>query len=193
MRGAPPRLTSVSLQPEDHAYGPIGCTDDLRQAVADRYNRLYRICKASKYTKDNVSVAAGGRLMIARVMATLGATTLGYQIPDYTAYEDMLDYHQYRVTTLVLPTTPETGFVHTAGALDSAITRRGLGAFLFSNRCNPTGQSIAGQELADYCDVARNRNCAVIYDEFYSHFVDTEDRSPAKGPVSAAEFVDYVE
>ena len=60
--GAPPRVDEIRFDPADHAYGPVGGTDDLRQAIAEHYNRLYRQGKASQYTKDNVTVADGGAL-----------------------------------------------------------------------------------------------------------------------------------
>ncbi len=41
MDGAPERLSSVQLEPGDHAYGPIGGTEDMREAFASHYNRLY--------------------------------------------------------------------------------------------------------------------------------------------------------
>lgn len=47
---------------------------------------------------------------------------------------------------------------------------RGLGAMLWSNPANPTGQSIEGEELEGYVKIARDLNLALIADEFYSHY-----------------------
>lgn len=58
---------------------------------------------------------------------------------------------------------------------------RGLGAVLWSNPANPTGQSLEGEELDAYVKIARELNLALIADEFYSHYyydgdaVDPED------------------
>src|SRR6185503_7695601 len=41
IEGAPPRISEIQMAPSDHAYGPIGGTDALRQAIAEHYNRLY--------------------------------------------------------------------------------------------------------------------------------------------------------
>src|SRR3954469_23036821 len=60
--GAPPRFDSLRIDPADHAYGPVEGVPELRQSIADHYNRLYRRGKSSQYTADNVAVAAGGRL-----------------------------------------------------------------------------------------------------------------------------------
>lgn len=36
------------------------------------------------------------------MFAILGSVRVGYQVPDYTAYEDMLDYHRYRIEPVAL-------------------------------------------------------------------------------------------
>ncbi len=35
IEGAPSRLAWITLEPQDHAYGPIGGIEELREAVAD--------------------------------------------------------------------------------------------------------------------------------------------------------------
>src|SRR5260370_39078980 len=55
MEGAPPRRGEIKMEPGDHAYGPVAGTQELRQAVADHYNRLYRQTKKIKYTAANDS------------------------------------------------------------------------------------------------------------------------------------------
>ncbi len=192
MDGAPPRLSRIDLQPHDHAYGPVGGTDELREVVAAHYNRLYRRGKRSAYTKDNVAIASGGRLMLSRMMATLGSINIGYQIPDYTAYEDMLDYHQYRINPVLVTTVPEQRFMTSSADLERIIARHDLSAYLLSNPCNPTGQVVGGRELERYVSIAREHQCTLLLDEFYSHFVFGDDGAPGDGPVSAAAYVDDV-
>ena len=74
-------MSAIALEPGDHAYGAIGGTQELRQAIADHINRLYRQGKASQYTADNVSVAAAGRLVLSRIFAALGEGRLGRPLP----------------------------------------------------------------------------------------------------------------
>lgn len=193
MEGAPPRISSVELEPQDHAYGFIGGIDAMREAVAGHYNRLYRQGKASKYGPENVSIASGGRLSLSRVFAILGSVRVGYQVPDYTAYEDMLDYHRYRIEPVALFTDTDCGFVVTADRLKDAVEQQELRAFILSNPCNPTGQVIRGDELAGYLEVSREGDCTLILDEFYSHFIYQADGTPGDGPVSAAAHVEDVE
>ncbi len=201
MEGAPPRISHVDLQPGDHAYGPLEGTPELRQRIADYYNRLYRDsaggkngrARKSKYTAANVCVASGGRLALSRAMVALGAVNVGYQLPDYTAYEDMLNLHLARLHTVPVRARAEDGFTIPAARFAHEVEDKGLGAFVVSNPCNPTGALLDGKELKGLVDVAREKRVTLLLDEFYSHFIYTKDGKPGKGPVSAAEFVEDVE
>ena len=192
IEGAPPRLSTIELEPGDHAYGPVEGTDELRAAVAAHYNRLFRRGRRSQYGPENVTVASGGRLVLSRAFAALGPCRLGFQVPDYSAYEDMIGYHAYRVRPIAIDATEEDGFGIPAALLEERVARDGLEAFLLSNPCNPTGRVIRGDELSAYVRIAREQGCTLLLDEFYSHFVYDDDR-PAGGPVSGAEFVEDVD
>jgi aspartate/methionine/tyrosine aminotransferase len=192
MAGAPPRPMEIKMEPSDHAYGPVGGTQELRQAVADHYNRLYRQGRQSQYTAENVSIASGGRLMLSRFFAALGEVNLGYQVPDYTAYEDMMGYHQHRFTPIVVNALEEDGFVIPASVLEREVAKRNLEAFVLSNPCNPTGSVVRGEELKKYVEIAREQRMTLALDEFYSHFIYNADGSPGEGPVSGAAYVEDV-
>ena len=187
--GAPARVDCVTMGAMDHAYGPVNGADELRDAVAQHYNRLFRKGAASRYGRENVAIVAGGRLALSRVFAALSGINVGYQAPDYTAYEEMLDYHRHRFTPVLLPVDEHVGFQLTPEAFDAAVRQQGLGAYLVSNPCNPTGELLRDDELARYVDIARRRDCLLILDEFYSHFIYGPDGAPGSGPVSAAAFV----
>ena len=64
---------------------------ELREAIASLYNRLYRRGLPSQYSAENVSVSGGGRAALTRAAASLGTVNLGHFLPDYTAYEELLD------------------------------------------------------------------------------------------------------
>jgi len=193
MPGAPARISSIELSPSDHAYGPVGGTFELREAIADTMNRLHRSGCDSRYTADNVSVAAGGRLALSRAFAALDAVTVGHQIPDYTAYQDMIAAHQHRFTPVLVPAYEEDDFKIPAERFDRVVRDLGMGAFVISNPCNPTGAVIQGEELASYLSTARERSCTLILDEFYSHFIYDADGNPGPGPVSGARHVEDIE
>jgi len=191
MEGAPARIDGVRIEPGDHAYGPIDGTPEMRTAIAEHYNRLYRAGKSSRYGPENVSVAAGGRLALSRVFAALGTGRLGYQVPDYTAYEDMIGYHHHRFEAIPLFADESEGFRLPAARLAQSVREKDLSAFVFSNPCNPTGLAVRGAELEAYVELARS-GCTMIFDEFYSHFIYAGDK-PGAGPLSAAEYIDDVE
>ena len=193
MDGAPPRFDRIDIAPGDHAYGPIGGSRKMRQAVADHYNRLYRTGQRSQYTADHVSVASGGRLVLSRIFAALGECALGYQIPDYTAYEDMIGSHHDRLTEVLITAHESDGFRITAERFAEEVQEHRLGAFVVSNPCNPTGAVIQGEELRSFLETGRRQGCTLIFDEFYSHFIYRGNAGPGAGPVSAARYVDDVD
>jgi aspartate/methionine/tyrosine aminotransferase len=189
--GAPPRISEVSIAPTNQQYGPVAGARDICQAVADFYNTTYRRGKTSQYTAENVSIASGGRLALTRLASALGNINMGHFIPDYTAYEELLSVFK-AFTSIPILLDAAGGYKITAADLKEEILGRGLSALLVSNPSNPTGQLLEGGELADWCRLARECQCSMIFDEFYSHYIYTgaPDRSKM---VSAAEYVEDVE
>ena len=191
MRGAPARIKNFVIEPDDDRYGPLNGMLALRTAIADHYNRLYRKNKPSKYTCDNVSIAMGGRLALTRIFSILGHIRLGYKVPEYPAYEDLINYQQHKIIPVRIPTKKEDNYSISSAAFEKAIEDHNLDAFLFSNPCNPTGHVVRDNELDAYLRIAREKNHTLIIDEFYSHFI-YENGQPASGPVSAAAYIDDV-
>ena len=70
---------------------------------------------------------------------------------------------------------------------------RGLSALLFSNPCNPTGKLVGGDDLAEWVAIARELDCTMLVDEFYSHYVWRPDLVADGGLVSAARYVENVD
>jgi aspartate/methionine/tyrosine aminotransferase len=158
--------------------------------VADFYNATFRRGHKSKYTRDNVSIASGGRLALTRLASALGDINMGHFIPDYTAYEELLSVFK-AFTPIPILLDAESGYKITPAALKKEMLGRGLSALLASNPCNPTGQLIEGDELREWCALARECQCSLILDEFYSHYIYGE---PGAGRmVSAAAYVEDVE
>ncbi|HTS88101.1 MAG TPA: pyridoxal phosphate-dependent aminotransferase [Gemmatimonadales bacterium] len=186
--GAPPRVDEVHVSLDDQEYAPVPGIPELRQAVAALYNSLYRAGKASQYTERNVCVCGGGRASLTRAVAALGEINLGHFLPDYTAYEELLDiFKLFTAIPILLEGT--RGYEFTVEELRREITGRGLSAVLLSNPNNPTGRVIAGPELERWVATARELQCSLLLDEFYSHYV----WSPSQAVVSAAQYVDDVD
>src|SRR5882724_81942 len=187
--GAPARIENVVIAGSQQQYAPVAGNKDLCQAVADFYNAVYRRDKKSKYTRDKVSIASGGRLALTRLASALGNVNMGHFIPDYTAYEELLSvFKAFSAIPILLDA--ESGYRITTANLKKEILGRGLSALLVSNPCNPTGQLVQGEELREWCELARSCQCSIILDEFYSHYIYN---SPSGGPpkmVSAAAYVE---
>src|SRR5438105_8540974 len=190
--GAPPRIESVTIGLAQQQYAPVAGNKDLCQAVADFYNTIYRKGKKSKYTRDNVSIASGGRLALPRLASALGNVNMGHFIPDYTAYEELLSVFK-AFSPIPILLDAERNYRIPLAALKKEILGRGLSALLASNPCNPTGQLIEGAELRGWCELARSCQCSLILDEFYSHYIYTSADKGSPKMVSAAEFVEDVE
>ncbi len=187
--GAPPRVTQVPIQIEDQDYAPIPGIPELRAAVAELYNRLYRAGKPSQYSEKNVCISGGGRSSLTRAVAGLGQINLGHFLPDYTAYEELLDIFKL-FTAIPILLDGSRGYEFSVDDLRREITGRGLSALLLSNPCNPTGKVIQGEALAQWVGVARELQCSLLIDEFYSHYVW---KTEGPGLVSAAEYVEDVD
>ncbi|MCC6645260.1 MAG: pyridoxal phosphate-dependent aminotransferase [Polyangiaceae bacterium] len=167
---SPPRVDAVTVNPDDHEYAPVGGLWELRDAIADQYNRLYRRGLPSKYSAENVAVAGGGRTSLTRAAASLGAINLGHFLPDYTAYEELLDVFRL-FSPIPILLEGARGYSFSIGDLRREILGRGLSALLLSNPCNPTGKHVRGEELNAWVRTASELDCTLLLDEFYSHYV----------------------
>jgi aspartate/methionine/tyrosine aminotransferase len=188
--GAPARIESLSIPAGAQQYGPVAGNGDLRQAVADFYNTTFRRGKQSQYTRDNVSIASGGRLALTRLASALGNVNMGHFIPDYTAYEELLSVFK-AFTSIPILLDAEAGYRIAPAALKKEILGRGLSALLVSNPCNPTGQLVEEEGLREWCGLARECQCSFIIDEFYSHYIYGKPEECRM--VSAAAYVEDVE
>ncbi|HZH03305.1 MAG TPA: pyridoxal phosphate-dependent aminotransferase [Myxococcaceae bacterium] len=185
--GAPPRIEGVSIHVDDQEYAPVAGLYELREAIAHLYNRLYRQGMPSQYAAENVCVAGGGRTSLTRAAASLGHVNLGHFLPDYTAYEELLDVFKAFTSIPVLPGV-EPGRTFGADDLRREIQGRGLSALLFSNPRNPTGELVHGEELERWVALSRELDCTFLIDEFYSRYVWT-GRSGDLPAESAARYV----
>ncbi len=190
--GAPARISNLSIDPNHHEYSPVAGQVELRKKVADLYNARYRKNKSSQYTYENVSICGGGRVALTRIVAALGNINMGHFLPDYTAYEELLSIFKAFIPIPIL-LSPNTQYQISIDKIEEEILGRGLKALLLSNPCNPTGQLLQKQNLQAWVALARKLSCSFIIDEFYSHYIYSNDDMDSGKTVSAAEFVDDVE
>ncbi len=166
---------------------------ELRSAVAELYNQQYRRGLKSQYTEKNVCISGGGRMGLTRAVAALGQINLGHFLPDYTAYEELLDIFKL-FTAIPILLDGGVGYRFSVEDLRREITGRGLSAVLLSNPCNPTGRVIRGTELEGWVRLARELQCTLLIDEFYSRYIWADGADAAGGAgVSAARYVEDVD
>lgn len=188
---APDRLGAVTIDPSDNEYAPIPGIWALREAVASLYNQLYRRGMPSQYSAENVAICGGGRASLTRAVASLGHINLGHFLPDYTAYEEILDVFRL-LTPIPILLGREHGYRFTTEDLRREVLGRGLAALLLSNPSNPMGKLVSGHELADWVAIARELDCSLLLDEFYSHYIWTPGPGESGPTVSAARYVEDV-
>lgn len=188
--GGPARPADVAIHADDYEYAPVGGLEMLRRAVAALYNTRYRQGRQSQYGPENVCICGGGRASLTRVVASLGNINLGHVLPDYTAYEELLEiFGTFSAIPILLE--PGSGYALSNAELRREVTGRGLGALLLSNPSNPTGRLLEGSALAGWVREARDLRCTLILDEFYSHYIWREDLASSV-TVSAAAHVEDV-
>jgi N-succinyldiaminopimelate aminotransferase len=186
--GAPARVNEVRIGLEDQEYAPVAGIPELRHAVAALYNTLYRRDRSSQYTERNVCICGGGRASLTRAVAALGEINLGHFLPDYTAYEELLDIFRM-FTSIPILLDGSRRYEFSVEDLRREITGRGLSAILLSNPNNPTGKVLADDTLDRWVGTARELQCTLLLDEFYSHYVWGRQG----GPISAARHVEEVD
>ncbi len=191
LEGSPERFGKIEIDPEDQEYASVNGLLELREAIAAFYNRLFRRGMKSQYTAENVAVSGGGRSALTRAAASLGNVHLGHFLPDYTAYEELLDIFKLFSPTPIL-LDAESAYEFDALRLRREIQGRGLSAILLSNPCNPTGKVVSGPDLEAWVATARELDCALLLDEFYSHYIWRDDGDPAPME-SAARYVEDVD
>src|SRR5205085_4718090 len=122
---APERVHQVAIDVDDQEYAPVPGVWELREAVASLYNRLYRRGMPSQYSAENVSVSGGGRAALTRAAASLGHVNIGHFLPDYTAYEELLDIFK-AFTAIPILLEGERGYAFSLDDLRCEVHGRGL-------------------------------------------------------------------
>ena len=191
LEGGIDRIESINVLDSSCEYAPSAGLPALREAVANLYNDRYRSNLPSKYSAENVCIVAGGRLALSRICASMNNIHLGHVLPDYTAYSELLSCFG-NIFPIPIPLREVDGFHLSPSRMRSEIVDRGLGAFLISNPCNPTGQVASGKDVESWVDTAKANNCTLILDEFYSHYLYGES-ARADGPsLSGARYIEDV-
>jgi aspartate/methionine/tyrosine aminotransferase len=188
---APPRPSTFTMPVDSLEYAPTTGVKALREAVANLYNHTYRQGKKSQYTYENICIVPGGRAGLSRVAAVIGDVYCSYQIPDYTAYDQVLSAFR-RLVPVPTALDPKTKYHFDIKQTKKDIQTQGLAVILASNPRNPTGQVIQGEELKELVGLSRE-GTTVILDEFYSWYIYPEHEKDFGKTISSAEYVEDVD
>ena len=189
--GAPGPPTSIPISVDSLEYAPTTGVTDLRKAVAKYYNDTYRQGKVSQYTHENVCIVPGGRPGLSRVAAVVGEVYTSYQVPEYTAYDQVLSVFK-RLVPIPTALSPENKYDLDLEQIEKNIQEQGLSVLVASNPRNPTGQVIHGNRLQDLVALGREQKTTLVLDEFYSWYIYHDKEEDVGKSVSSAAYVDDV-
>ncbi|KAI8819694.1 aminotransferase [Fimicolochytrium jonesii] len=191
IEGGVDKPLTINMHEEEFEYAPVAGVQELREAVANLYNERYRRDHASKYTANNVCIVPGGRAGLTRIAAVLGDANVGFFLPDYTAYEQLLTIFK-RFIPIPTPLRHQTDFHISADLLQREVSERGLGVIVCSNPANPTGQVVKGDEMKKWIQIAKEQHCTLVLDEFYSSYIYHEIPEDLGKSVSSAQHIEDV-
>ncbi|TFK30053.1 aminotransferase [Coprinopsis marcescibilis] len=188
--GAPPRPDSIPMPVDSLEYAPTTGVKELREAVAHLYNHTYRQEKKSQYTYENVCIVPGGRSGLSRIAAVIGDVYTSYQIPDYTAYDQVLSAFK-RLVPVPTALDHKNKYKFDIEQARKDVRNQGLAVILASNPRNPTGQVIKGKDLKELVELSREGTTLVL-DEFYSWYIYSDSDSDIGKSISSAKYIEDV-
>lgn len=146
-------------------YTPVPGYDDLRDAIANKFNRDNHI----PYKRENIVVSTGAKQSIANlVMAVVNpGDEVVIPAPYWVSYAEIVKVAGG--IPVIVPTTIESDFKFTPEQFRKAVTPK-TKMMMFSSPCNPTGTVYTKEELRALADVVKeNPHVLVMADEIYEH------------------------
>jgi aspartate aminotransferase len=146
-------------------YTPVPGYDDLRDAIANKFNRDNGI----PYKREHIVVSTGAKQSIANlVMAVINpGDEVIIPAPYWVSYAEIVKVAGG--IPVVVPTSIESDFKFTPEQFKASITSKSK-MMMFSSPCNPTGTVYTKEELRALADVLKaHPNMIVMSDEIYEH------------------------
>lgn len=164
------RAMAAAMDGRRLAYTSSLGTPELRRAIAGFYRDRHGV----DVDPGRIAVTMGAS---AALVLTLAATVdQGTDVlmadPSYPCNRQ--DVASFGGRAVTVPTSPETRFQLTRELVERHWTDA-TGVVMIATPSNPTGTTIAQDELAAICDLARDRGAWRLVDEIY---LDTADPSP---------------
>lgn len=152
-----------ALQAGKTGYPPIQGYPVLRQGISDYLLEKF----GYRYSPEDVLVTVGGSLGIDCILRTFlnPGDEVVVPTPAYGYYESIIRLSGG--TVVPAPTSAESGWKLTANVLKSAVSSR-TKIILLNYPNNPTGATMAVEELAELVDIILSTQAIVISDEIYA-------------------------
>lgn len=150
-----------------HKYPPVNGYTDVRQAIADKFQRDNHL----DYSPEQVVVSTGAKHSIMNaVMALCGpGDEVVIPAPYWVSYSEQVKL--VGATPVIVPSTLDEDWKAPIERIAATITPR-TRLLMFSSPCNPSGSVLSLKELEALAEVvARHPGLYVIADEIYEHIV----------------------
>jgi aspartate/methionine/tyrosine aminotransferase len=153
----------VVNDPEAHLYGPVLGLPELRAEVANQWSTAY----GGTITADNVAITSGCNQAYAAALMSLCAEGDEVILPVPYYFNHRMWNDMSGITTVPLATGDS--LIPTAAKAAKLITAKTRAIVLVSPN-NPCGVEYPAQTMADFLNLARAHNIALIVDETYRDF-----------------------
>ena len=147
-------------------YTPVPGIPDLRAAIAGYYGQFYGVGAAG----ENTMASTGGKQVLYNLLQALlnpGDEVL-IPAPYWVSYPPMVELAGG--LPVIVPTTPESGFLVTVRDLEAFCTPRTV-ALILNTPSNPTGCHYDQAALDDIARWAKSKGIFIISDEVYDRLV----------------------
>ena len=158
---------AVKAMKDGHThYTPANGIPALRTAVARFYQKTY----AMAYKPEQVLISNGAKHSIHNALAaTVGpGDEVIIPTPYWVSYSDLVQ--MTGASSVLVPTTLESGFKMTPEQLRSAVTPKSK-LLMLNSPSNPTGSVYTRRELEALADVVLQTGLSVLSDEIYEKLV----------------------
>ena len=158
--------TAKALRDGHTYYSPVLGIPELRDGVAQRYNRLY----GARYASENVMVTAGAKGALYHIIGAHldeGGEVI-VPSPYYVSTPEIVKL--WGGTPRFVPCRIQNGFLPEVREL-AAVAGPATRGIVLNSPCNPTGAVVPKELLAGILEFAASKGLFVILDECYDRYV----------------------
>ncbi|PLX88232.1 MAG: aminotransferase class I and II [Desulfuromonas sp.] len=150
-------------------YSPDEGLADTRKAVCDWYERRYQ--KGPQPAELCLTIGASQAFWLAMTVLCQAGDEVILQLPAY--FDHPMGLQAMGVTPVYAPYNPQNNGLPDPAQIAELITPR-TRAILLVTPSNPTGATIPAQQLEELWQLASAHNIALVLDETYNAFIDTQ-------------------